>query len=195
MTFAIAAGFSPLSQNLELKARCPDLARARQAAIDLGAVLHGILHQTDTYFRAANGRLKVRQIHEEPAGDGASTEQCVDRAELIWYDRPDDHQARTCNYKVVPIDRAPEVIAALTRALGLRGTVRKTRELHLWHNVRIHLDTVESLGTFIEFEAVITPAAENGPEASAGRLQKLRRALAIAEDDLISHSYSDLLKF
>ena len=191
MTFAVAAGFSPLSQNLELKARCPDLARARNGAIEVGGVLHAILHQTDTYFRAINGRLKVREILEQPANRAGPS---IGRAELIWYDRPNDLEARTCNYKVVPIDNAPEVIVALTRALGVRGTVRKTRELHLWHNVRIHLDLVENLGTFIEFEAVITPAAEFGPEASAGRIIELRRALGIGERDLISHSYSDLLK-
>src|ERR1700683_1978272 len=114
MTIATTGGLSPLSQNLELKARCPDLARARQGAVELGGELQAILHQTDTYFPAAKGRLKVREIHQEPGGGSDR----VDRAELIWYDRPDEREARTCNYKVVPITDAPKVIEALTRGLG-----------------------------------------------------------------------------
>jgi adenylate cyclase class IV len=182
-----------LSQNLELKARCPDLARVRRAAIERGAVVHGILHQTDTYFLVANGRLKIREIREERieiAGVGPG----ADRAELIWYDRPDDREPRACNYKVVPTSDATAVSAALTPALGVRGIVRKRRELLLWRNVRIHLDTVEGLGTFIEFEAVIAPDEDRSPQVSATRIDELRQALAISEGDLISHSYSDLLK-
>jgi adenylate cyclase class IV len=184
------ADASGLSQNLELKARCPDLARVRRAAIERGAVVRGILHQTDTYFRVANGRLKVREIREELRGAGSG----ADRVELIWYDRPNDREPRPCNYKVVPMAEASDLIAALTPALGVRGTVRKRRELLLWHNVRIHLDTVEGLGTFIEFEAVIAPDEDRSPEVSAGRIGELRGAMAVSDGDLISHSYSDLLK-
>jgi adenylate cyclase class IV len=184
---ALASGFS---QNLELKARCRDLAQARRAAIERGAAVHGILHQTDTYFHVAHGRLKVREIREELGRAGSVT----DRAELIWYDRPNDLEPRACNYKVVPIPEASELMAALRPALGVRGIVRKERELLLWHNVRIHLDTVENLGTFIEFEAVIAPDDDRSPEMSAKRVGILRTAMAIGSADLVSHSYSDLLK-
>jgi adenylate cyclase class IV len=184
---ALASGFS---QNLELKARCSDLGRARRAAMERGAVVQGFLHQTDTYFYAADGRLKLREIREELGGAGS----IADRAELIWYDRPNDLEPRACNYKVVPIPKASELIAALRPALGVRGIVRKKRELLLWHNVRIHLDTVEDLGTFIEFEAVIASDGDRSPEKSAKRISELRAAMAIRDEDLVSHSYSDLLK-
>jgi adenylate cyclase class IV len=158
--------------------------------MERGAVVQGFLHQTDTYFYAADGRLKLREIREELGGAGS----IADRAELIWYDRPNDLEPRACNYKVVPIPKASELIAALRPALGVRGIVRKKRELLLWHNVRIHLDTVEDLGTFIEFEAVIASDGDRSPEKSAKRISELRAAMAIRDEDLVSHSYSDLLK-
>ena len=84
-----------------------------------------------------------------------------------------------------------ELKAALTSALGLRGEVRKRRELLLWHNVRIHLDHVDQLGDFVEFEAVV---AHTDDEATAHeRLQTLAAALAINPADRIAVSYSDLL--
>ena len=53
-----------MSRNIELKARCRDLAAAREAARALGAEYTGILEQRDTYFVAAHrtvGVLRSRQ--------------------------------------------------------------------------------------------------------------------------------------
>src|ERR1700722_11410973 len=181
---------SSLSQNLELKARCADLTRARDTALKLGAIDTALLRQIDTYFRVDRGRLKIRQIEETDRQSGEQT----DRAELIWYDRPDRDEARVCQYRVVPIDDAESHLQVLDLALGTRGTIRKIRHLLMWHNVRIHLDAVEGLGSFVEFEAVIAGGPgreEQAPaETSATRLATLRSALQIEPRDLIDRSYS-----
>jgi predicted adenylyl cyclase CyaB len=90
---------------------------------------------------------------------------------------------------VVPVSEPNVMLAALNAALGMRGTVRKRRELLLWQNVRIHLDQVESLGTFIELEAVISET--NDQNVSHARIEELRRELEIADE--IAVSYSDFL--
>ena len=167
----------PPRRNIELKARCRDLDRAAVAAVSLGASRQGELIQIDTYFRVASGRLKLREIE----GSGA---------ELIWYERPDHVAFRASDYFVVPVAHPQQMKAALARALGVRGEVRKRRQLLLWHNVRIHLDQVEELGSFIELEAVITDEAE---ATSHERLATLTRALHIEDADRIAGSYSDLL--
>jgi adenylate cyclase class IV len=172
----------PLKRNIELKARCRDQAAARAAAESLGARSAGILNQIDTYYRVDRGRLKMREINGESA-------------ELIWYHRPTHPEARPSDYCVAPmnIETIAATKAALAGALTVRGVVTKRRELWLWHNVRIHLDTVEQLGTFIEYEAVIG----NGPgedEATAReRLDQLSQAMHIGSKDQIAESYSDLL--
>ena len=166
-------------RNLELKARCGDLARAAGAAAALGATRAGVLEQLDTYFRFPHGRLKLR----ETAGRGA---------ELIAYTRANEVAVRGSDYYVIPVSEPTAMKAALTKRLGVRGEVRKRRELRLWHNVRIHLDDVAGLGTFVEFEAVISPADDGNEDVSRERLGRLTEAFAIRDEDRIAVSYSDL---
>ena len=165
-------------RNVELKARLPDLEAARKLAAALATEHPGTQHQRDTYFHVRRGRLKLREI------DGQS-------AQLVWYERPDDRGPRASHYLLVPVAEPEGLTAALTGALGVRGVVEKRREVFLWHNVRIHLDEVVGLGTFLEFEAVLGPDVDE----AAGRAQiaELAERFAIAPDDLLSGSYGEMV--
>jgi adenylate cyclase, class 2 len=140
-----------------------------------------VLHQIDTYFHSRIGRLKLREIRE-----GRSC-----RAELIAYDRPDRASARESRYHVVPVADAAAMRSALESVLAIRAVVRKRRELWMYHNVRVHLDRVEELGSFVEFEAVLGQSANQA--LSRKRLRKLCEALSIGPRDQIARSYVDLL--
>ncbi len=165
-------------RNIELKARYADLARGRAIAERIGATSRGILVQTDTYFKVAAGRLKLREI--EGAG-----------SELIWYHRANDTSARSSDYTLYSISDPVTFKAMLSGALGTWCVVRKRRDLYLWKNVRIHLDEVDGLGTFIEFEAVLS---ETETEHDAyDRLAYLKDQFGIRGADCIADSYSDLL--
>jgi predicted adenylyl cyclase CyaB len=166
------------TRNIELKARCPDLDAAREAARRLGAEFAGTLEQRDTYFVVPRGRLKLRQT----TGRGA---------ELVAYTRDNAVEVRGSDYRLVPVPDPAALIAALASSLGVRGDVVKTRELWLWRRVRIHLDRVERLGTFLEFEAVLDPGEPD--EAGHAKITQLRTALGMSDEDLIATSYSDLL--
>ena len=50
-------------QNIEVKARYPDLVRARAVCKHIGAEFLGTMNQVDTYFRTVGSRLKLRQIN------------------------------------------------------------------------------------------------------------------------------------
>ena len=165
-------------RNLELKARYPDLAAARAVVGRLGARSAGVELQTDTYFPVPHGRLKLREIQGQAAV-------------LIWYDRPDLSEARLSAYHLVPVADAAVLKAALTAALGIRGAVHKRREIYLWHNVRIHLDEVARLGTFIEFEAVLS--SDEDEAQAPGRLARLCQELAITPAQHVASSYAELL--
>jgi predicted adenylyl cyclase CyaB len=166
-------------RNIELKSRCADLTAARDAALRLGATDAGVLEQSDTYFRCATGRLKLR----ETVGR---------RAELIAYDRPDHADVRASDYDLIPIDDSATLNRGLARTLGVRVIVVKRRELLMWHNVRIHLDRVEGLGTFVEFEAVMS----EGEDETTGhqRVATLAAALRLRDEDRIATSYSNLIE-
>jgi adenylate cyclase, class 2 len=168
----------PLCRNLELKARYADLAAARAAVLRLMGRSTELLVQVDTYFHVPNGRLKLRWIEGQAS-------------QLIWYERPDQSEARISRYYLVPVMDADGLKTALTAALGVRGEVRKHREVCLWHNVRIHLDQVAGLGQFVEFEAVLSPGETEAD--SRYRLGQLCRELDILPSDICSGSYADLL--
>jgi homotetrameric cytidine deaminase len=163
-------------RNVELKALDPDPARSLAVCRELGAEDRGVLRQRDTYFQARAGRLKLRE--EEPGG-----------ATLIQYDRPDAGSARASSYRLVPVEDPGELRAALDAALGTLVVVSKERHLLLWEGVRIHLDRVEGLGSFVELEGVAAPDSDLAAERE--RVERLREALAIGE--LVPDSYSDRL--
>jgi homotetrameric cytidine deaminase len=166
-----------MAENIELKARLRDPADVLARALALGAVDQGVLSQRDTYFPARHGRLKLREI----AGEAA---------ELIAYSRADADGAARSDYVRVPAD--PELAAALDTALGTRVVVAKQRRLLLFENVRIHLDEVEGLGAFLEFEAVLGPA--DTAEAGESKLARLQHELGIADADRVAIGYADLLE-
>jgi adenylate cyclase class IV len=167
-----------LHRNLELKARCADLAAVRDAVGRLGAVPGGLEIQLDTFFYVSNGRLKLRQITGRPSV-------------LIWYDRPNKEGVRTSAYHLVPIADDSGLKAALTAALVVRGEVHKRRDIYFWHNVRIHLDEVAGLGSFVEFEAVLSATEDEA--SSRARLDLLCDALAVRPEEAEAPSYADLL--
>src|SRR5262249_9643614 len=110
---------------------------------------------------------------------------------LISYNRPDQPGVRSSSYRLVPVPNPAALEAALSAALGLRGRVRKRRAIYFWHNVRIHLDEVTGLGTFIEFEAVLSESEDEA--ASQAHLAELCRALAVDPADSLAPSYADLM--
>ncbi len=81
--------------------------------------------------------------------------------------------------------------AVLGQALGIRGVVRKNRELYLSGETRIHLDGVEGLGHFVELEVVLKPGQSRADgERIAAELMK---ELSISDADLIAGGYIDLI--
>jgi predicted adenylyl cyclase CyaB len=68
--------------------------------------------------------------------------------------------------------------------------VTKSRRLFTFEGARIHLDRVEDLGDFIEFEGVAADGSD--PARFTDLLDHLRRSFAIRDEDLLRESYSDL---
>jgi len=136
-----------------------------------------VLVQCDTYFHAPRGRLKLRE--EEGAAP-----------HLIAYERPDLAGQRESRYRIVAVEQAEELKATLCSVLGVKVVVAKERRLFLWEGVRIHLDQVDGLGEFIEFEAIA--AAESDLSHEEAQVAALWRAFEVEDADVIGGSYCDL---
>ena len=137
-----------------------------------------MLVQRDTYFEVPSGRLKLREeSHAAP--------------HLISYQRPDESDQRESCYRIVEVKQAGELIAALGSNLGVKVVVEKKRQLFLWHGVRIHLDLVETLGSFIELEAIVAAGSDLSREQR--QVEALRGEFGLANAGLVAGSYSDLI--
>lgn len=167
-------------RNVEFKAELRDPQIARAVARSIGAKLVATLEQTDTYFRVVSGRLKKR----EAVIDGQP-----EPVEFIHYDRDDRARPRISAFQIMSEDEFHERFGALPLPVWL--TVRKRREVFLIDHARIHLDRVESLGEFIEFEALVT---RNHNVARAHEtVARLRAEFGPVMGEALSGGYSDLL--
>lgn len=165
--------------NVEIKALCPDPDRVRAILKETGSDFRGTDHQVDTYFRVPKGRLKLRQ-------------GTIERA-LIQYNRPD--QAGPKNSEVVlvrDVGDGSDLKLALTNALGLLVVVDKKREIHFVENVKLHVDEVAKLGSFVEIEAIDLDG-NIGEERLRNQCNEWIERLGIQPDHLLEQSYSDML--
>jgi adenylate cyclase class IV len=168
-----------MPRNIEIKARIPTVEALRAQARPLADGPTETLDQDDTFFAVAHGRLKLREF-----ADG--------QAELIHYHRGDGTEARPSDYVRVPVADPAALREALARGCGVLGRVRKRRLLLRLGQTRLHLDTVEGLGDFVELEVVL----RDGQSDAEGR--------AIADDWLlrlglqhaprVAVAYMDLLR-
>lgn len=163
-------------RNIEMKARLRGRAAALAVCEGLKASAQGDIHQIDTYFRVPAGRLKLREA--QPG-----------RTELVQYHRPDSAGPKGCDYQLSACNA--DIKPLLAEALGVLTVVDKVRTLYLWKNVRIHIDAVQSLGSYIEFEAVLDDTHDDAD--GHAKLQELMQAFGITDADHEPVSYLDLM--
>lgn len=166
--------------NIEMKVRYRGLSRAREIAIQIGAELLWQDVQEDTYFVTQKGKLKLR-------------ESGLNGSELIPYLKTNQAGVKRSDYARIAVDDSDLVKRLLGELLGKQIKVRKKREVYLLHNVRIHLDEVEGLGAFLEFEAVFSDDTQEGNIRETGKVRELMQVFSVSESDLEPDSYPDLL--
>jgi len=164
--------------NIELKARYPDRERAERVCERLKASHVHVEVQTDTYFSMGAYRMKLR-------------ESSLGKHWIIWYHRPNRGGSRKSSYRLFSVTDPAEKRRIFEAQMGVKAVVEKERTLYMFENVRIHLDRVAGLGDFLELEAVL--ADESEVADGHAKIEKLRAAFGINEEDLISGSYSDLV--
>jgi predicted adenylyl cyclase CyaB len=167
-----------MPSNIEIKARIADPERTARLAASLSDGPPQTILQRDTFFRCSTGRLKLREF---PSGAG----------ELISYVRADIAGVKQSHYQIVPVADAAALKALLHQALGTTVVVEKTRRLYVVGQTRVHLDSVQGLGSFLELEVVLRSgqAVAEGHEIAAD----LMRRLGIHESDLLATAYADML--
>jgi adenylate cyclase, class 2 len=164
--------------NVEIKARCNDHERIRRELSARNADFAGKDHQVDTYFNSGSGRLKWREGNIEH--------------NLIYYQRPDQEGPKASHCLLYKTEKATHLKDILEHALGVMVVVDKEREIYFIDNIKIHLDRVKGLGTFLEIEAQ-SEAGGLAEETLERQCRQLMGELGIRNEDLMADSYSDLL--
>lgn len=168
-----------MAKNIEIKAHVLNVSLLEQRLFDLVKNIEPIiLNQKDIYYKVNYGRLKLRSVNNK-------------QNELIFYLRPNQINSKKSKYFRIKII-SPYIANTLIKLfVGLKGVVKKERKLFLYENIRIHLDTVEDLGDFIEFEYLID--SSHTEEMGHERLSRLLDQINIDKKTLCSTSYIDML--
>lgn len=134
--------------------------------------------QDDYFFKSSTGRLKMRVINKK-------------RGELIFYKRPDQEGPKLSSFRIERFEDPDRMISILTETNGLIRVVKKMRALFIAGQTRIHIDSVNKLGCFLELEVVLTPeqSVSDGEKIARGLMEEL----GVKEEDLVAKSYFDLL--
>jgi len=164
---------------VELKAKVNSLEPIRRKLKALKAKHVGTFHQTDIHFDVPKGRLKLRQINSE-------------KTRLIYYERESISKPKRSDIFIVEIPESTAFTALLKKIVKVKATVKKTREIYWHQRTQIHLDTVDSLGCYVEFERK-TPNTLREIERNTRLLEKLMETLEINPENLEKLSYSDLV--
>ncbi len=166
-----------MAKNLEFKVRYDSIDNLLPKLQELKAIHKEVIHQVDTYFNNPKGRLKLRET--EASDDGW----------LIYYERPNNKESRYSIYELCRIPEPTQLKELLSVSLGIKTIVKKDRSFWLYNNTRIHLDTVEGLGEFVELETVFQ--GQSDLEATQEH-QHVKTMLELNLADPIAVSYSEL---
>jgi len=164
--------------NIEIKAKSNNQGAIREILKSKNAHFEGVDHQIDTYFKVANGRLKLREGKIEN--------------HLIHYQRENKEGPKQSDVTLFKSDTKSSMKEILTKALGILVVVDKKREIYFIDNVKFHIDVVSDLGTFIEIEAIDNEGTIK-KEKLLEQCQFFLDLFKISQEDLVSVSYSDLL--
>jgi len=163
-----------MPSNLEIKISVPGFSELLEKMEGCDCRYTALISQKDVYYRNDRGLLKLR-IQE--MGN-----------ELIFYNRDEVSSQRKSDYHILHVNEDAEDYFA--RIFTIDVTVEKTRQLYMYKNTRIHLDTVTGLGEFLELEAVVTTSEEETRKEFDFLFSRLELGKYIS----IRKSYSNLLK-
>ena len=165
-------------KNFEFKARVDRLEKYENKLLTLHPRFEGVDSQVDTYFNVSKGRLKLREGNIENS--------------LIYYERENVADAKRSDIILFQFKPDKALKEILTLQLGIKAVVDKMRKIYFINNIKFHFDSVNSLGNFIEVEAI-----DDKEEFTIAQLKQQCDHYFIffelEKSDLVDKSYSDLI--
>ena len=165
---------------IEIKARCSNPSKVRQLLLQQPNIQFiGVDAQVDTYFKIPSGRLKLREGNIENS--------------LIYYDRENKKDAKKSDVTLYKPTEVVSLKAVLQAALPTLIVVKKKREIYFIDHIKFHIDTLTTLGSFIEIEVIDATDAMDITKMKE-QCQRYMELFDVQKEDLMEHSYSDMLQ-
>jgi predicted adenylyl cyclase CyaB len=165
---------------IEIKARCSNPSKVRQLLLQQPNIQFiGVDAQVDTYFKIPSGRLKLREGNIENS--------------LIYYDRENKKDAKKSDVTLYKPTEVVSLKAVLLAALPTLIVVKKKREIYFIDHIKFHVDTLTTLGSFLEIE-VIDAADAMDITKMKEQCQWYMELFDVQQEDLMENSYSDMLQ-
>jgi len=166
-------------KNFEFKARVDNTEQYENKLLALNPRFEGVDHQVDTYFNVSKGRLKLREGNIENS--------------LIYYERENVADAKRSDIILFRFQPDKALKEILILQLGIKVVVDKLRKIYFINNIKFHFDTVTTLGSFIEVEA-IDDKGELTIEQLKQQCDQYFSFFELDKMQLVDKSYSDLIE-
>ncbi|KAI6188309.1 CYTH domain-containing protein [Aphelenchoides besseyi] len=165
--------------HLTLKAQVPDdVEKWEETLFNYTQTIGQIANQEDIYFNVPFGQLKLR-----------TTRSAKDCGELIA-SKPVPNFPGLVEIQGTSIQDVDTMRMTLGLAMNELGSIKKRRRVYVKDNVRINLDTVEELGTFVDIEIYKL----NDVEDYKTLAQNIKNELGLNDAQLIGSTYLDLFR-
>jgi len=151
-----------------------------------GAVFEKTEEQHDIYFNSherdfskTDEALRIRSVD----GEG----------EITYKGKKMDTVSKTRPEYNSPADAQEMTNILLALGYFVSGAVKKTREVYRWNDLVIGLDTVETLGEFVEVESGLKITDKNEIQAETKRIFNFLQKYGLSEKDSITTSYLEMV--
>ncbi|MCA9279618.1 MAG: CYTH domain-containing protein [Phycisphaeraceae bacterium] len=162
--------------SVEYRAELRDAHFATSILRKIGATRIISLDVVDTYFNIPSGTLKKREAQDEPV-------------DFVFYERKAIAGPKLCTFTIYSKEAAKQRYGV--QPLPVLARVMKRRSIYMLGNVKIHIDDIEDIGTFIEFETLVS--RELNARHCHQQINTLREKLAMLLGEPISQRYADLV--
>ena len=160
--------------NLELKVKLKSFSGVKKLLKEINAELVKTLTQKDVYYKNHGELLKLRIENDEQS--------------IIKYLRDEKGSDRFSNYEVLHFtDGNAEKF--FSKIFKIEAVVQKKRQLFMYDNTRVHLDSVKGLGNFLELETLVL----NGKSDAKQRYNEISKLLKLDQYKSIRKSYRSLM--
>ncbi|MDQ3019918.1 MAG: class IV adenylate cyclase [Bacteroidota bacterium] len=164
-----------MNKNYEIKCRVENYREIKDLIVRFKKFSYSTEKQTDIYYKVNAGRLKLRIINNRSGS-------------LIFYNRDEQSNKRISKYIISDTNCFSELDAILGKQFKVLVKVNKRREIYVYKNIRIHLDSIKELGKFLEVEIIY-----NNLASAKLQMKEVISKLKLSKAGFIKNSYSDLL--